>query len=79
MEQDLHHDQARWRPEGLGTWAFSFLFESVIFFFFFTVYGSCVWLNRKCRKGKFWVFFFLPIFLTPVDARIALLQTQTCL
>jgi hypothetical protein len=34
MEQDLHHDQARWRPEGLGTWAFSFLFESVIFLFF---------------------------------------------
>jgi hypothetical protein len=52
---DLHHDQARWRPERLGTWAFSFLFESVIFFF--TLYGSCVWLNRKCRKGKFWVSF----------------------
>jgi hypothetical protein len=22
------------------------------------VYGSCVWLNRNCRKGKFWGFSF---------------------
>lgn len=63
---DLHHDQARWRPKGLGTWAFSFFIWKRNFFF--TMNETCVWRNQKFRNGKesFGLYFvFFPIFLRP--------------